>query len=233
MRSSASMWGAALALCAAAGAAAAHDVEEKVLRRVSFQVERSRQVENDWLRATVVAQAEDAEAAAVAERVNQAMGWALERAKKEPGLRLQTSGYQTWPVQENGRIRRWQASQQLVIEGSDAAVVTRLLGELQGRLQLASLEFTLSPERRRAVEQELTVEVLKAFRERAHLVADTLGASGYEIVRIDVGGGAAAPVFDRMQMAGRGMAEAAVAAPSTEGGTSRVEVQANGSIELD
>lgn len=213
--------------------ALAHDEESKTLRRVSFQVERSREVENDWLRASVVAQAEDADAAAAAERVNQAMSWALERGRKAAGLELKTTGYQTWPIQEDGRIRRWQASQQLLIEGRDAAALTRLLGELQSRLQLVSLEFTLSPERRRAVEQELSVEALKAFRTRADLVADTLGASGYEIVRIDLGGGAAAPAYDRMQMAGRAMAEQAIAAPTAEGGSSRVDVQASGSIELN
>ncbi len=229
-------WTSVLACTALLGipaGVAAHDEEAKALRRVGFQVERSRQVENDWLRASVVAQAEDADAAAVAERVNQAMRWALEQGRKESSLKLQTTGYQTWPIQEDGRIRRWQASQQLRIEGSDAAALTRLLGELQSRLQLASLEFTLSPERRRAVEQELSVEVLKAFRERAQLIAETLGASGYEIVRIDVGGGASMPVYDQLQMAGRGMAEKAMAAPATEGGTSRVDVLASGAIELD
>lgn len=221
------------AVLAAPLLASAHDEEAKTLRRVSFQVERSREVENDWLRASVAAQAEDADAAAAADRVNQAMSWALERGRKAGGLELKTTGYQTWPIQEDGRIRRWQASQQLLIEGSDAAAMTRLLGELQSRLQLVSLEFTLSPERRRAVEQELSVEALKAFRARAELVADTLGASGYEIVRIDLGGGGAAPVYDRMQLAGRAMAEKAIAAPPSEGGTSRVDVQASGAIELD
>jgi predicted secreted protein len=212
----------------------AHDEEAKSLRRVSFQVERSREVDNDWLRASVVAQAEDADAAAVADRVNQAMSWALARAKVVPGLKLHTTGYQTWPIQEAGRIRRWRASQQLLIEGSDASAITKLLGDLQSKVQLGGLDFTLSPERRRAVEEELSVEVLKAFRAKADLVADTLGAGNYQIVRIDLGGGAGiVPMADAMMMARAGMAEKAVAAPSAEGGRSQVSVQAGATIELD
>jgi predicted secreted protein len=225
--------GLAIALLAPS-LALAHEDDAQSLRRVSFQVERSREVDNDWLRASVVAQAEDADPAAVADRVNQAMTWALARAKAVPGLKLHTTGYQTWPIQESGRIRRWQASQQLLIEGADASAITKLLGELQNRVQLGSLEFTLSLERRRAVEEELSVEVLKAFRAKAELVADTLGAGSYQIVRVDLGGGGAVvPIHRDMAAASYEMRAKSVAEPSAEGGRSQVSIQASATIELD
>ena len=59
-----------------------------------------------------------------------------------------------------------------------------------------------------------------------------LGASGYEIVQLDIDtpGGPPPP---RPMMRAAVMSEAAVAPPAVEGGTTRVSVHINATIELD
>jgi predicted secreted protein len=221
----------ALVLAGAAGAARADDAKTP-LRRVSFRVESGRDVANDWLRASLAVTDEDADPAALADRINRAMEWGLARAKQEKRVRVQSGGYDTQPVYEDGRIRRWRASQQLWVEGADFDAITRLLGDLQARLQLQSLAFSVSPEQRRKVEDALIEEALGAFKARADLVRRNLGASGYAIVQLDIDTQGEMPPPRPMPM--RAMAaEAKAAPPALEGGTSRVTVGVSATIELD
>jgi predicted secreted protein len=201
--------------------------------RARFQVESTRDVENDWITAVVGVTAEDANPAALADRVNKDMAWALEQAKAETKVKAKSGGYSTWPIQEEGRLRRWQASQQLVLEGSDSAAMTRLVGALQSRLQLVSFQFSVSDERRSKVQEELVTEALAAFRTRAALVAKGLGASGYTLDDVSVE--TASPGYPvPMMRAEMAMAKSDMAAPpAVEAGTSRVAVSVQGSIVLD
>ncbi len=201
-------------------------------RRVSFRVETDREVANDWLRASLAVTDEDVDPAALAGRVNEAMAWALGVAKAEKRVEVESGGYSTHPVYDKSRIRRWRASQQLWIEGPDFQAVTRLLGKLQSRLQLQSLDFSVSPEQRRKIEDALIEEALGAFEARAELVRRKLGASGYEIVQLGIDT-PAAPGPPVPMLRGAMMAEAAVAPPAVEGGTSRLTVQVSATIELD
>jgi predicted secreted protein len=222
----------ALALGLAGGGRAEEDAG--AMRRVSFQVERSREVANDRAQAVVGVSDEDADAAALADRVNRAVQWALETARRQAGVRVESGGYHTWPVEEKGRLRRWRASQDLVLEAGDAKALGELLGRLQERLQLRSLGFDVSPESRRRVEDELIAEVLAAFQARARQVQEQLGASSHQIVQIslDTGGGVV-PRPQRMRGMVMEAAAAPVAEPALEAGTTRVEVRAAATIELD
>jgi predicted secreted protein len=201
--------------------------------RARFQVESTREVENDWITAIVGVTAEDANPAALADRVNKDMAWALEQARAESKVKAKSGGYSTYPIQEEGRLRRWQASQQLVLESSDSAALTRLVGTLQSRLQLVSFQFSVSDERRSKVQEELVTEALAAFRARAALVAKGLGASGYALDDVSVE--TASPGYPvPMMRAEMAMAKSDMAAPpAVEAGTSRVAVSVQGSIVLD
>jgi predicted secreted protein len=222
---------AALQLFAAAPARAADPAPP--MRRVEFNVQSSREVANDWVRASVGVTDEDEDAAKLADRVNQAMAWALERARASAGIKVRSGGYSTFPVSdpESGERRVWRASQELLLEGPDPRAMSELLGVLQSRVQLRSIDFTLSPAQRRKVEDELIDEALAAFLARAARVQQQLGARGYEIVQLSIGSSGGAPPVPMMR-AEMAMSSAKVASPAFEGGTSELVVHVNGSIEL-
>jgi predicted secreted protein len=217
------------ALLLGAAAAAAEDVPD---RRVGFSVERSREVANDWVTAVLSVSHEDPKAAEVAARINRDMTWAMGLAKAQPAVRTRSGGYSTYPVHDpkRGDVRHWRGVQEIVLESGDVSAVTALVGELQERLQVQSLGFSVSPERRRKIE-ELVSEALKAFQERAELVRKSFGAGGYRLVEVQVGSSGAAPPPVRPMM--RTMAaQAEMMPPAVEGGTSEIAVSASGSIEL-
>jgi predicted secreted protein len=214
----------------AADAVRAHEPEEPS-DRVQFSVERSREVANDWVRAVLGVTETDPDPAALADRVNRSMAWALEIARAAKGVTAKSGGYHTSPIYDEGKLRRWTASQELLLESADAGALSDLVGRLQERLQLRGLVFEVSPERRREVEDELIAEALAAFRERAEIVRKAFGASGWGVGQIAIDSGGAPPPMPQMLAMRAEMAE--VAPPAVEPGSSRVSVHVTGSIELE
>ncbi|MEE9607922.1 MAG: SIMPL domain-containing protein [Myxococcota bacterium] len=230
--------GLAVALMALAGGLAGAGPFEacaaepsEAMNRVSFRVESSREVTNDWSRAVVVADDQDADPARLADRVNRTMAWALDEARGKAGLSVKSGGYHTFPIHEKGRPQRWRASQELILEGGDVAALSALLGVLQTRLELRSFQFSVSPELRRETESALIGEVLAAFKSRAELVRQGLDASGYKLVQLSIDTGAAGPVRPVFEAAR--MTTARAAPPALEAGTGRVVVRAQGTIQLE
>ena len=216
---------------AAAGDASAGEAPDP-MNRVSFQVESSRDVANDRIQAVVGITDEDADSARLANRINQTMSRAMATAKVVPKVRVKSGGYTTHPVHENGKLRRWRASQDLILESSDVDAVTELVGTLQADLQLRSVAFSISPERTRATEDELIAEALKFFQARAEIIRANLGARHYEIVHISINGNRGSPIRP-VRMEARSVGAMAAAPPAFEGGSSRLSVFVDGTIEFE
>ena len=82
----------------------------------------------------------------------------------------------------------------------------------------------------RPSKDELIATALVAFEARAKLVRESLGASGHELVSLSIQTpGQPGRPMRAMAMA----AEADVAPPALEGGSSRLVVRVNGTIELE
>lgn len=195
--------------------------------QVHFQVERSRPVANDRMQATLYATAEDTDAARLAGEINRTMDWALKAAKARTKVEARTTDYRTYPVKE--KLRRWRATQELLLEGSDFAELGGLIGQLQERLQVSSINFFVSPERRKTIEDELITQALDAFKQRAELVRKQLAAKGYRLVDLSINTGGAQPV---PMMRAAFMESASVAPPAVEAGTSTLTLNVSGVVEL-
>ncbi len=216
-----------LVLSAANLATAADDTPR--YNQIHFQVERSRPVDNDRMQATLSLTAEDDNAARLADQINRTMDWAVKTAKVRAKIEVRSGSYRTYPVYDKTKIQRWRATQELLLEGSDFAELGGLIGQLQERLQVTSINFSVSAERRRAVEDELITQALDAFKQRAELVRKQLAAKGYRIVDVAINSGGGQPV---PMMRGLAMEAASVAPPALEAGTSTLSVNVGGVIEL-
>lgn len=220
---------AGLALLGLILAGTAGAQEDTVYDRVDLMASASTDVENDLLIANVYAEVEDNDQSDAADAVNRAIGWAVERARDATGVEIQTTNYSTRPVYANGRrIVGWVARQGLRLESPNAESLSELLGELQQRVAIQSINYGISKAARDAAEDALIAEALAQFSRRADLIARELGRNGFRIVRINVGtaGGFRGPDM-------RTMAMAEVAAPSIEAGTQSITVTVSGSVELE
>ncbi len=206
---------------------------QKVPRdQVSFQVEAGRDVENDHALAVLSVTGEQREPARLAQQINQSMAWALQQLKAQSALKSRSGSYQTYPVYEDGKIVRWRARQELQLEAADVEALSRTLGVLQERLQIQSLRFSVSPDKRREVEAALIKEALSAFRQRATLISEALDAKSYALMDVAVHSGGLQQPIPLHAEAMASVARASVAAPAFDQGSSRITVQVSGRIQL-
>ena len=212
--------------------AAAYAADAPITDRVSFRVEAGRDVQNDQVSAVLQASAEDRDAAKLADEINNTMVWALQQAKAVKGVTLQSGNYRTYPVYDKSKIVRWRGVQELHLESQDVAALSDLLGTLQARLKMQSMQFSVSTDARDTVEDELIAEALAAFRKRASLISGSLKASGYELLDVNINSAGQPPVMPmRMESKAR-LSAASVAPPAIEQGSSRISVQVSGAIRL-
>jgi predicted secreted protein len=216
-----------LAVCARTGLAN----DDLHYNQIRLQSQQTESVSNDTMHVTLQTYAEMQDPAKLATRINREMEWALAKAKPVEGVKVSTGSYQTWPVTRKEVTTGWRGQQTLILESRDTEALSRLTGQLQEKLQIKSMNFSVSAEKRVSVENRLIDVALNAFKERARIVGDNLKADGYRIVEINVGTSTQRPpVMYQARMAT--MSVEAADAVSVEGGESDVRVTVNGTIEL-
>jgi len=192
---------------------------------VSIQAQRSMEVDNDLMYAELSVEIEGKEPSMLAGKINTVMTWALNETKKSAMVDVMTGNYYVHAVYNKNEISHWRASQTLHLKSRDVTEMTRLIGMLQNRLLMKSMGFSISPQKRDDVENELIDEALDAFKKRANIVTSNLGAKDYRIVNVTVGTpGVTAPPRPVM----RTMAMESAVAP----GMSDITVVVSGSIQL-
>lgn len=195
--------------------------------RVHLQVSSSMRVANDRMQALLMARGEDRDPARLAHTINSAMQWALNRAREYSAVQAQSRGYSIVPVYEKQVLTHWRGSQGLLLKSKDFSALTALLGKLQARLQVQSVEFSVSRNKRQDAENTLIGQAIGAFAKRANVVCKDLGADGYRIIELDINTGGRLPT-PISYMAVRRSAMSPVLAP----GTSTVTVAISGVIQL-
>jgi predicted secreted protein len=198
---------------------------------VELQAEAQREVRNDLLNATLYVELEDVSAAAVANAINRRVNDALRIARDYKGVRVRSGNNQTYPVySKTNTLQSWRGRGEIRIDSGDFEAASGLIGKLQSSMQLGNIGFSVSPEMRRSVENELITEAIAAFKARADIIKTALAGRSYKLQRLNVGSAYSAPQ-PRLAMARAG-SSAEVAAPNLEGGISQVTIRANGAIEI-
>ena len=215
-----------------ANTAIAHE-DSSTYDRINFQVSAMGEVENDTLVVVMYSERSGQTPSALADEVNRNISWAVDRAKKISAIKVQTLNYRQDPLYKNQTISGWKVRQSIRLETTEVAALSELVGELQGRLAVASLRYTVSMMRHRKVEQGLIAEALKQFRVRGEQIAVELGRTGYRIVNMDVGTRGRSPTPDRMRATTMMADSSGRAPPAIEPGVQTVSVQVSGTIELD
>ncbi|HSH07156.1 MAG TPA: SIMPL domain-containing protein [Burkholderiales bacterium] len=200
---------------------------------VSLQASAQREVPNDLVKATLTVEVNDATAAKVGNALNRSLNDALRTAKQFPSVRASSGNSRTFPIYTRGnQLQGWRGRGELRLESEDFAALPELIGKLQGSLQLGGLQFSVSPQARRAAENALVTEAIAAFKARADIIKTALGGRGYKLQSLDVSSGQRPPPVPRVAMAQSVSAAPAVAPPELEAGLSTITVSASGTIEI-
>jgi len=201
--------------------------------RVTLSAKAEKQVENDTVVAQLFSEREGEQTSRLAAEVNENIAWALERAKNVDSVSVQTTGYNSQPVYQKQKIIAWRVRQSIKLESRDTTALSELIGELQSRLAMGSISYSISPDLRARAEDSLITQAILSFGKRARLIARELGRPGYRIVRLDVvtTGTPIRPIA-LQRMAVTMEAADSVAPPVLDSGVQVVRVGINGVIEL-
>lgn len=198
---------------------------------VNLQVEVSQPLANDVLNASMFIEDNDANPGKLAERVTTQLNAAMATAKTYNTVKVATGALQTYPIySDKNKLVGWRTRASLALESKDFAAAQKLLGELQGRLQIENVGFSVSTELRNKQENELIGQAFAAFRERAQLVQLGLNGKSWKVVNITLSNtnNVLQPIAYRANVM---MAEAAPA-PELSAGESRIQLQLSGTIQI-
>ena len=200
--------------------------------RVNFSVSVNEEVENDTVTAILYAQREGSDSGTLDDSVNKDITWAIELVKEVPDIKVQTRDYQTNPIYSKQTLTGWRVRQSISLETKEIKTLSGLLGKLQERIAIQSISYSISPERRQTVEDQLITEALSQFKSRANLVTRELNRPVYRIVNLDINTGNVPPAYPMARGAMMMAEKASVSPPALEAGTNTITVTVNGTIEL-
>jgi len=201
--------------------------------RINLSVNVQKEIENDLLIASLYTQEEALQQSQVAERINTTMQWVLDITDEERSVQMQTTQYNTYPINDrNNRLTGWRGRQGIRLQSNDVETLTRLLGVLQQKLAIESMTYGISKASRSTAEESLITEAITQFQKRAELITSEMGRTGYRVVTMNINTQPNRP--SPLPYQSRALTiEADIAEPVVELGLQTVVVSISATIELD
>lgn len=201
---------------------------------INLDASATRDVENDELVTRLQVIEDGRDPAKLTDLVNQKTALVLDAVKNFPDIEAETSGYNTRPIYDNGKITAWQVSQQLTLETGNFDQMSQFIADISSLANIQAMQFQVSDEKAEQVKQELLRQAIANFKDKAKLVASEFDRSGYELVNLSIDGNyfTPRPVMERAaMMSADAMGKGAPAALA--GGSNEVSVTVRGSIQLN
>jgi predicted secreted protein len=201
--------------------------DDQRYNQVDFSSKAEQQVANDLMTATLSIEVNDARPDRVAQQINTTLNAALKTAAAFNGIKAFSGSQHTYPVygKNNHKLEGWRGHAEIRLESRDFGKMGELIAQLQQKMQLQGVQFSISTETRQKVEDALITRAIAAFKQRAKTVTSAMGGVGYKIIHLSINSGG----YPRPMLA---MAKAAVPTPQFAGGESSMSVQVSGTIEV-
>ncbi len=150
---------------------------------VNIQADASRQVANDEMQAVLYIEKSNKQPAELSNQINQLMNQAQAIARKYPQVKVETGAQSTYPIYDNDsrKLKEWRARAEIQLESKDFKAASQLISELQQNFQTQSINFTVSDEQRKKVENELMIEASKNFQQRAQAITQAWNKAQYNL----------------------------------------------------
>lgn len=212
---------------------------------VTLSASSQKKVVQDLLVASLRVEIEDKDAAKVQNDINKAMKAAVDLAKADASIKVNTGSYYVYSYDPNPSPKQlssaelkkrsvWKGSQTIELQSKDAQKILELVAKVQDMgFAMNNLSYTLSPELAEAQKDQLLVEAIKKIQDKAQLVAKTLGKAGYDLSELNIDGSYMPQPTPMMAMArDGGMEKATMAAPVAEPSEADVTLSVTAKVVL-
>ncbi|PVZ12359.1 MULTISPECIES: SIMPL domain-containing protein [unclassified Pseudomonas] len=204
--------------------------------QVSLRAEATREVPRDLMNVTLYTEDQGRDPAQLAKGVSETLNKALAQARAVEGVTVRVGTRQSYPVYDDKgqKITAWRERAELRLESQDFPALSKLTGELQQSLKLSGMSFDIAHATRKENEDALLKEAVADFKARAQHVAEAMGGTGYRVVslNLDSDGQVRFPVAPAPMMMKAARADSAPVTPDVEAGTTEVQINASGVIEV-
>jgi len=207
-----------------------------IYQRIDFQTEVEKEIANDLLSATLSVELNNKNPALLAKELTLINNEALKLGGNYPAVKLTSGNQQSYPIyNDKNKLDGWRGRAEIQVSSKDFKAAGELISQLQNKLQLNNLNFSVAPETRRELENQLISEAVAAFKTRADKIKSAWNAKGYKLVQMSLGMAGSHQPQPMYMMRGAAKMEMADAAPAADyaGGQTRLNVQVSGSIELE
>lgn len=201
---------------------------------VNLQAEASREVSNDEMLAVLSIEKSHKQPAELASQINLLMNQAIQTARKYPQVKLKTGSQTTYPIydENNRKLKEWRGRAEVQINSQDFKAASQLISELQQNFQTESINFSVSDQQRKTVENELMIEASKNFQQRAQAISKAWNKNQYTLVNLNLNTNNYFPQPLMRSMSKLATTAEAVPVQEMSAGESKITVNANGSIQL-
>lgn len=152
-----------------------------------FSTEVSREVERDIIQVVVYSSRTGKSLKDLNNSVSVDLNGVLQEVKKYPSISVQTNEISQYPNYNNqNKVDSWITEGSLYLESKDFNVMANVLENLGNgnNVAIRSVNFTVSEEKLAAIEDEMTLEIVKQFRRKANVLQKGLNAKGYTITDV-------------------------------------------------
>jgi len=215
------------------------DTRPLTYNRIHLSAVAVSEVENDLKVAELYSKHQGKNSVKVSNQINRDITWAV-KAAKASGVEVKTLGYNTTPLYEynknrynRNKIVGWSAEQAIQIKSRDSELLGEVIGKLQKKLKMRSLNYQVSKDKQAKVKAKLIDEAIAKFVKRARKIAKGFAMNSYKLVNVNINTGAH---FPRPAYRGKSVmmaADAVMESATVESGTSEINVSITGEIELN
>lgn len=214
---------------------------------MNLSATETQKVPQDLLVASLRIEADEASAAAVQAKINEAMQFAVAQAKKEADVKVTTGAYSVYPYDPappqpqpqpyqmgEQRPMRWRGSQSLDLKSLKPDPVLNLAAAMQEKgFAMNNLGYMLSPEKYESIQDDLLVRALGKLRAKADLAARTLDKKSYDMLNVDLSpSGQVYPMYARGEMAMGAVMDKGIQPPVAEAGETDVSLTVSARVLL-
>ncbi|WP_139111738.1 SIMPL domain-containing protein, partial [Acidithiobacillus thiooxidans] len=123
---------------------------------------------NTLMVAQLQASATGPNAADLGQKVNAKMRWALQQTGKADHVQAQTMNYHTQRDYVDGKPDGWTVQQTLQVSAPQSSRLDQLLGDLQSRLELVSMQAAPTESARESAATAAAHQAIQRFKQRAN-----------------------------------------------------------------
>lgn len=203
---------------------------------LTLKAQATAQIPQDTVTITLVTEHEGKTQAEVGQKLTAALNAAMPGAKASETVQARNGAYSVWAMtNREGKVTGWRGRAEILLESRKFGDAAELAGKLADTMPVGNIVFSLSNEARAEQEGKLLAEAAQAFRDRALAAASAFGFKGYQIRKLDLGGGgdvymqrSPAPRYD----GGVALSSMAKAEVPLQPDMVSVSVQVNGTVYL-